>query len=181
MLALSETKYMSHEKLAVVSVRDPLTRTTRRERMSLLGVSAVCIAIAKVGLVPSKISALGVEFSHTDQKALLGVLALVVGYYLAAFVLYAASDFISWHIRRAEAYGAFISSPEFSIRLKPRSELERFKEENTAKIPRANFSLALSWPVYGLCMIFEFLLPLAVGVYAIVALLATHPSAPPLP
>jgi hypothetical protein len=42
-----------------VRIQDPLSDVTRAERKTLLGLSAVGIVIAKSGLVPSKISALG--------------------------------------------------------------------------------------------------------------------------
>ena len=65
-----------------IRVRDPLSDTTRKERRSLLGASALGIVIVKSGLVPSKITALGIEFTRTDQRALLAALAAVVVYLL---------------------------------------------------------------------------------------------------
>ena len=182
---------MIPENLAITSVRDPLTRTTRRERTSLLGVSAVCIAITKAGLVPSKISALGVEFSQASQQSLFHVLAAVVGYYFVAFILYAAADFVPWRIRYTEAFGEMVGSPEYkaarslhSISLKRKSAFAQFQEDNKSSEserppPRAHFALALSWIIYGLRALFEFLVPLLVAIYAIHALVTTPPPAAP--
>jgi hypothetical protein len=39
-----------------VRVRDPLSEVTRKERRILLGTSALGIIVAKVGLVPTKIT-----------------------------------------------------------------------------------------------------------------------------
>jgi hypothetical protein len=61
-----------------------------------LGISAIGIVIARGGLVPSKITALGIEFGESDQRALLRMLAAVVLYFLFAFVIYATSDFVIW-------------------------------------------------------------------------------------
>jgi hypothetical protein len=44
-----------------IRLRDPLAEVTRRERRLLLGASIIGLTVAKTGLVPTKISALGVE------------------------------------------------------------------------------------------------------------------------
>ena len=81
-----------------IRVQDPLSEVTRAERKSLLGVSAIGIVIARSGLVPARISALGIEFDRTDQRALLGMLAAVVAYFLVAFVVYGISDLVAWRL-----------------------------------------------------------------------------------
>lgn len=53
---------------AEILVADPLESVTRRERKTLLGLCAIGIAIVHMELVPTKISALGIEFSKTDQQ-----------------------------------------------------------------------------------------------------------------
>ena len=50
---------------------DPLSEVTRKERRVLLGISALGIVIVKSGLVPSKVTALRIEFSKNDQQALI--------------------------------------------------------------------------------------------------------------
>jgi hypothetical protein len=73
-----------------LSLRDPLSDVTRKERRLLLGMSVIGIAVVKTGLLPEKISALGIDFSETNQKSLLIVFSLVTIYFLAAFMIYAA-------------------------------------------------------------------------------------------
>ncbi|MGZ8379048.1 MAG: hypothetical protein ACXW0Z_17615 [Gemmatirosa sp.] len=75
---------------------DPLTAVTRAERKALLGTSAIGLVVVWTGLVPSKISALGVDFSATDQRALLRALAAIIGYFLVAFLSYSANDIVAW-------------------------------------------------------------------------------------
>jgi hypothetical protein len=77
-------------------LRDPLSDVTRKERVYLLGGSIIGIAIVKTGLVPTQITALGIEFDATNQKTFLFLLGLVVLYFLIAFLVYAASDFLAW-------------------------------------------------------------------------------------
>lgn len=76
---------------------DPLSEVTRAERKTLLLVSAIGIVMELTGLVPSKITTFGVEFSEADQNLLLGLFGGVVIYFLVAFLVYAWSDFLAWN------------------------------------------------------------------------------------
>ena len=78
-----------------VLLQDPLQPVTRKERLYLLAVSTVGLFIEYTGLVPTKVSALGIEFGKTNQNALLYVLALIILYFLVAFILYATADFFA--------------------------------------------------------------------------------------
>jgi hypothetical protein len=57
-------------------------------RRLLLRVSTIGITLVKTGLVPSKIFALGIEFTSTDQRSFLAIIALVTIYFLVAFAIY---------------------------------------------------------------------------------------------
>lgn len=82
--------------MAERDVYDPLSEVTRKERRLLLGMSTIGIAIVRTGLLPTKISALGIEFGAADQRSLLNILAVITAYFLVAFVVYAASDWVAW-------------------------------------------------------------------------------------
>lgn len=60
-----------------VPLSDPLSEVTRKERKFLLGVSMIGLFVSYSGIVPTKIAALGIELSTTDQKSFLILLALV--------------------------------------------------------------------------------------------------------
>src|SRR2546430_6802694 len=94
---------MTSRSSSDVRLRDPLSNVTRNERKLLLAVSAIGLVLRNAGLVPTKIAALGIEFSQIDQKILLRATGLIVLYFLCAFVLYAVSDFVAW---RLEFHGA---------------------------------------------------------------------------
>jgi len=79
-----------------IFLRDFLTELTRRERRVLLAVCAIGITIAKTGLVPSRISTLGIEFSGANQQTMLTIIAALVFYFLLEFVINAASDYVIW-------------------------------------------------------------------------------------
>lgn len=89
---------MSEPIYQQVLLKDPLSEETRKERRNLLGVSTLGIVMVKSGLIPSKISALGIEFSQADQTVLLYALAVITIYFLLAFIFYALSDFMNYRV-----------------------------------------------------------------------------------
>ncbi|MEH0374017.1 hypothetical protein [Vibrio mimicus] len=79
-------------------LREPLNETTRKSRRNLLAVSVLGVVTAKVGLVPTKISAFGVEFSSSNLEALMTLLALAIAYFLITFVVYIVSELQAWQL-----------------------------------------------------------------------------------
>jgi hypothetical protein len=73
-----------------------LSEPTKKERRALLGVSLIIIAISRIGLLPSKISAIGIEFNQTDQHILLWILIIINGYFLFGWLINVYNDFYSW-------------------------------------------------------------------------------------
>ena len=63
---------------------DPLSEVTRKERRMLLGLSMLGVFFAKTGIVPSKISTLGIELAATEQSSFFYVLAAMLVYYEGA-------------------------------------------------------------------------------------------------
>jgi len=84
-------------------LRDPLTELTRSTRKHLLLASVVGIIIASTGLVPTKIDALGVEFSADEQAGLRFALSGILFYFAVEFLLYAWTDFVRWKTSIYEA------------------------------------------------------------------------------
>jgi hypothetical protein len=112
-----------------VAVRDPLEPVTRQQRLYLLAVSMIGIAIVRTGLVPSKIASFGIELNEPNRDALLFLLALVTIYFLASFVIYAASDFE----RRREALTAAQEREETRTRYKEVAAALDVSEETLRK------------------------------------------------
>ena len=84
-------------------LRDPLTQATRRERRSLVGVSAIALLIAVTGWIPKEISTLGIQIKPESHAVFFTLLALVVVYLLVGFISYAASDYLDWRNRLDQA------------------------------------------------------------------------------
>jgi hypothetical protein len=121
-----------------------------------------------------KISALGIEFSQTDQKSLLSILALITLYFLVAFILYAGSDFVAWRLAHMQAIKQWASARE-AFRA---DEEERRREREAIYRRFAGRSIYVSplgGPVSFLRAMFEFLLPILVGIYATLLLLKAPP------
>lgn len=154
---------MNLNKAAEIAVRDPLSAITRKERTYLLGTSILAFAFVHAGLLPVKIAALGVEFSQTDQKALFRLVAIIVGYFLAAFLGYGVSDFITHRVQLFEilfpqrfTIGTAGSTP-------PKMEADK------RPIPR--FSHIASVPASIFRVLLDFIAPVAAGGYALWILL----------
>ncbi|CDU10731.1 conserved hypothetical protein [Vibrio diabolicus] len=73
-------------------LKDPFTETTRKVRNHLMVAGLIGVLVADVGLIPSKISALGIEFTGIEQSNLLKLLFAIVVYYVFTFVIYAISE-----------------------------------------------------------------------------------------
>jgi len=89
---MSETNHFSER------LREPLNETTRKSRRNLMAASVVGVIITDVGLVPTKISAFGVEFTSSNQQALITLLVAAVGYFAISFLVYIFSELEAWRI-----------------------------------------------------------------------------------
>lgn len=161
------------ESPSQVALRDPLEEVTRNQRRSLLAASGIGIAIAWTGLVPTEISTLGIKFSQTEQSTLLFFIGVVVLYFLVAFLLYATSDIVAWRL----AYGAaeMKSFAEFREKVEE-AELEG-RSDDVEEYYRDRWGTGFRFlpflvrPASLVRAIFDFLVPIAVGIYAIGVLL----------
>ena len=96
-------------------LREPLNDTTRKTRRNLLASAVVGVVITRVGLVPEKISAFGIEFTSANQQALIALLIAIILYFSVSFFVYVYSELTAWQI-------VFTSQ-----------EIEALKDENIKK------------------------------------------------
>jgi hypothetical protein len=172
---------MSTASPAEIRLRDPLSETTRAERRNLLAISAIGIIIVKTGLVPSKISALGIDFSFTDQLLLFRALSAITGYFLVAFVVYAASDLAAWT-------HAIVSATRERMRAQQLEELESdmrqrdirraVEHELASRMGRA-YSIFRFSVMSRIRALFDFLVPVVIGLWSVLATLTAHPPTSP--
>ena len=135
----------------------------------MLGISAIGIVIVRIGLIPEKISALGIDFATHNQQALLHFLALVVLFYTLAFMIYAVSDFITWRL-------SFVS--ELKRILNERRDRQR---RESPFVPSSDdemlYQLESKWNLLSTATsafrtAFEFVVPLIVAIYSMIGLLS---------
>ena len=73
-------------------LEDALSASTRGKRRLLLVTSTISLVIILLGVLPTKIEALGIVFESAKEKELLLLLAAVNCYALVGFLLYAWAD-----------------------------------------------------------------------------------------
>lgn len=151
-----------------ISLTDPLSEVTRKERRMLLGLSMLGIFFTYAGALPTKIAALGVELETTDQNAFLYLMSFGLFYFTVAFFIYAISDFIVWRNAVAEAY---ISSYEAYMNERESYPTNQYDAElDTEKqvlYKRNKIWNTLTKPVSITRAAFDFLLPVLVGIFSI--------------
>ncbi len=167
-------------------LHDPLSEVTRKERRMLLIVSLAGIAITKAGLIPSQIKTLGINFASSDQKSLYFLVSAIVIYFIIAFFIYSASDFLVLYrsfyedrkqrlLKREMADYEFEHTGAFT-------EPEMIEMEVDDKMRQTRTRIeTFSTPTILFRAFFEFILPIGVGIYSTYLLIAISlvPSAPP--
>ena len=148
---------------------DPLSEVTRKERRMLLGLSMLGVFFTHGGALPTKISTLGVELSAGDQQAFLYILAIGLFYFVSAFSLYAFSDFIVWRKQIAEEHIVDTKrSFEELVFNDHRDHYQAELHDIEGRVWRKYRLWAfLTKPTSILRALFEFILPLLVGIYFI--------------
>ena len=165
-----------------ITISDPLGSLTRKERTYLLGVSLAGIVVATTGVIPSEISNLCIKFDRADRTAFLSVLAAVTVYYLFAFVLYGFTDFLTWtfafHSAALEGAQQFVTQArKAEAEIDKGIVLQLGLDDRAEQVSRGivkgfpAFRGKTVLPVALVRALFEFFVPVAVGVYAVVALI----------
>ncbi|KGP01215.1 hypothetical protein JT27_13095 [Alcaligenes faecalis] len=91
---------------------DPLSPLSRAERRNLLLASFIGFLMSKAGLIPTKLSAFGIELSAPQQSAFFLAAALVIGYFLLAFLAYSVPDLLVWR----KKYQGYLEGVEIAAR-----------------------------------------------------------------
>lgn len=151
---------------------DPLSVISRLERRNLLIASTVGLLAGHVGLIPTRISALGLEFDAPAQSAFLVVLGLVVFYMASAFFIYSIADFFIWRKR----YYDYKIAVEKEASNWTQEDQEAY-DEMRKSVPPIHWYWQKAYLIAWSRVAFEFALPLAVGIYTAVllGLRAWHP------
>ena len=142
---------------------DPLSETTRRERRALLGLSVIAVAMVKVPVIPEKISALGIEFSLKNQQTFLSIYALVLIYFLMAFLVYALTDYISWRRARVilhQQYSRQTIASNLALGEEGGKELQKILDDEIELRYKGFANYRVAHSAARLRAIFEFVVPI---------------------
>lgn len=160
---------------------DPLSEVTRKERKALLGTAMLGLALVKVPLVPAKFAAFGIEFSEMNRQNFASMYALVVIYFLVAFVVYAFSDFVAWRRSEVIRYHAYEQAQQKDPPLAPSRPSGPLVGESGIPLrlavnrPSPAYRGFASWAsavgASRLRAVFEFVLPVAFSAYVLRQLL----------
>ena len=87
---------MAEIPLIIQRLREPISDNTRKIRRELLVASTIGIVIVHAGLVPTRIDALGITLTESNQASFRYVVAGVVLYLTVAFLVYVSSEIVAW-------------------------------------------------------------------------------------
>ncbi len=149
-------------------LRKPLEPHFEQERKILLLASAVGVAVAWAGFVPQGFDVLGIKSGEIDPTGFTWMLALVILYYLISFCAHAVMDWKSWQWRSL--------GPESGRTFETLAELNCALGEKRNLVTTAWKALFGNKIVFSK-VVFDLLLPFAVGLYALFVLFSWEPPA----
>lgn len=150
-------------------LRDPLGEVGRRERRSLLGISAIGILVGWTGLVPTEITNFGLKFSAPERAVLLKLFVGVVCYYTVAFIVYSFSDFLSYLHTVHRGIEELRRQSEEAARMGP-SMIDKVSGRSVSPVEPWRFVRLVPSASYARGL-FDFIVPLLVAGFAIWSLL----------
>jgi hypothetical protein len=121
-------------------VTNPLREETQKVRKALFVWCLAALAITLGNLFPSEITALGMKVTAASHSVLLILMAVVVGYHLITFLVYAAADFAHWYVNHfsteweEDAANYEAGKTEVLARAKLSEEDRQFMEEHERRI-----------------------------------------------
>lgn len=131
--------------------------------------SLIGVLIAEVGLVPEKISAIGIEFTAANQQALITLLVAAIAYFTVSFLVYVYSELTAWQVvvasKELEELKEAINSNE--VVAFGTVDTDRFKGH-------LKFLHFKTRPTFFIRLAIELAIPLAFSVYSSHALLSAN-------
>lgn len=160
-----------------ILLSDYFRESTRKSRQWLLTSALIGLFITIAHIVPTKISAIGVEFNSINQASFLKVSSFVPLYFLITFLIYGLCDCLHWIsnlMKNRQEY--YCSIKESSLKKDDEyepSEIQLSRAEHVQReyIDPIQDTYFLSSPIVVILVIiklvWELLFPLLLGVYSI--------------
>ena len=156
--------------LESMGFKNPWSEETQNIRQQLLVTGVIGLVIGTAGIFPKKIDAFGLQLDDINQRALLIVWAMVVGYLAVTYFFYCYSDFMARFWR--DLFLLKIGNLEMTI--KPLDEqsnadsISPFVEDLVDYVRRTKYRLQT---VHMLRLTLDFAVPFFVGVFAVISLI----------
>ncbi|MHC6648204.1 hypothetical protein ACYTPF_16650 [Alteromonas sp. HB246098] len=147
-------------------LREPFNETTRKSQRNLLISSILGIIASRVGLIPTKITAFGVDFSLSNIESLIALLSAIILYFLFAFIVYSASEYQALHVLSAAQNIERLDSIA-NNKVEYNDELLELKNELNEKFRK---SYQATIPVYASRLILELIAPVIVALFSLFSL-----------
>jgi len=146
------------------ALAEPLREATRKLRRAVLGLSALVVAAVWAGLLPQRISVLGIDFTSLESSKLLALTAILLLFFLFEFTIYALSDLQTFLLQLEESEKGWLyeqmkrrHGAEWQDAYHGRDQIEKDLERIRQKWPtRRRLIIARG--------LVDFLLPMVLGV-----------------
>jgi hypothetical protein len=150
---------------------DSLSPLSRAERRNLLLASFIGFLIATAGLVPAKISAFEIELNIPEKIAFTNATALIILYFLLAFITYALSDFLVWR-KKYQDY-----KEQVEIASRNWTQEDQFAHDELHEtLPNIAWLYKFSPFAASIRNLFDYLLPIIFASYSMYVLLTFKPG-----
>jgi hypothetical protein len=148
-------------------LREPLNETTRKVRRNLMAASVVGIILTKVGLIPTKVSAFGVEFSSANQEALMLLLASAIAYFTINFIVYVYSELTAWDLLFTSREMEDMKVEALRYEKEGPSDASKFREHTRHLYFRTK-------PTFYIRLFVELIIPIVFAIYSAYSLISTE-------
>lgn len=143
-------------------LEDLLSPITRAERRNLLIASTAGYLVAKAGLIPTQISALGITLTPPAQGEVVKIVAFTITYFLLAFAIYGTADFFIWR-KKLQDYLEYV----FNYRQSLNEGHDLYFDDLYKEVPPITWLYRKAKHLAFVRVVFDGGLPIVFGLYAI--------------
>lgn len=144
------------DELVDTRITNALSPETLSAKKHLLIASFLGLMVTKAGLLPNKISALGIEFEKINQQNFICLMTCLLIYFFSTFFIYGCSDYSIWKRNKAKTEISFKLANIFP------------SFYSISGVYKGEYSLGLLG--YMRCII-DFMTPVIVGLYSLYTLI----------
>ena len=154
----------------IARASDPLSTISHKSRIGLLISSLVGILFVQAGLVPTKLSVMGVQFEKWDNEGLITINIFVCIYYLLSFSVQSFSDYMIYRMKVFNADTEADKKYEEILQRQADDELTEQDEILLYRFEIHGWIFKASGQTAQLRRFVEFILPIIISLYSIIVM-----------